>query len=186
MTARPSTRPTTGRSSRRGAGAAEASRRAPYRVIFVCLGNICRSPMAEMVFRHDLARAGLHDVVVDSAGTGGWHVGDPMDRRARAVLADHGYDHEHTAKQLTPQLLGERDLVVAMDSENVRTLRRLSSSVAAPPPVRLLREFEPDAEALDVPDPYYGGREDFVEVLGLLRAASTGLVPYVQQNLLTS
>jgi protein-tyrosine phosphatase len=177
VTARPTARPeaaTTRRAARRGSGR-------PFRVVFVCLGNICRSPMAEVVFRHDLGRAGVGDVVVDSAGTGGWHVGDPMDRRARAVLTEHGYEHAHTAKQFTPQLFVERDLVLAMDEDNVRTLRRLSPGDAAAAPVRLFREFDPEAESLEVPDPYYGARDDFVEVLGLLRSASAGLVPHVQE-----
>jgi low molecular weight protein-tyrosine phosphatase len=155
----------------------------PYRVIFVCLGNICRSPMAEVVFRHDLRHAGVRGVVVDSAGTGGWHVGDPMDRRARAVLQDHGYDPAHTAKQFTPTLFSERDLVLAMDEGNVRTLRRLAPAAEPGAPVRLFREFDPDAESLEVPDPYYGARDDFVEVLAQLRAASAGLVSHVQEAL---
>jgi protein-tyrosine phosphatase len=151
--------------------------------MFVCLGNICRSPMAEVVFRHDLAARGVRGVVVDSAGTGGWHVGDPMDRRARAVLQEHGYDHEHTAKQVTPELLGERDLVVAMDEDNLRALRRIVPSSGRGPALRLFREFDPDAESLEVPDPYYGARDDFTQVLGLLRTASAGLVPHVQDQL---
>jgi protein-tyrosine phosphatase len=167
------------------AGAAARPPR-PVRVVFVCLGNICRSPMAEVVFRHDLARAGIDGVVVDSAGTGGWHIGDPMDRRARAVLEDHGYEVDHVAKQFTPNLFADRDLVVAMDEDNLRTLRRLSTATGSGAPVRRFREFDPDAEHLDVPDPYYGGRDDFVAVLELLRSASAGLVPYVQQSLLRS
>jgi protein-tyrosine phosphatase len=155
-------------------------------VIFVCMGNICRSPMAEAVFRRDLAEAGLGDrVVVDSAGTGGWHVGDPADRRAVVVLEDHGYLLDHTAKQFTPAMFTERDLVVAFDSDNVRELRRLVHDPDLASSVRLFREFDPEAETVDVPDPYYGGREGFVEVLRQLEAASKGLVRHVKEYVLS-
>ena len=156
-------------------------RPATYRVMFVCMGNICRSPMAEAVFRYDLREAGLDSsVVVDSAGTGSWHVGDPADRRAMAVLADHGYLLDHAAKQFHPSMFAERDLVVAMDSDNLRDLRRLAPDPATAKSLRLVREFDADAESFDVPDPYYGGREGFVEVLRQLQAASSGLVRHVQ------
>jgi protein-tyrosine phosphatase len=155
---------------------------ATYRVMFVCMGNICRSPMAEAVFRHDLREAGLHtSVVVDSAGTGGWHVGDPADRRALKVLADHGYLLDHAAKKFQPSMFAERDLILALDSDNLRDLRRLAPDPATARSVRLMREFDPDAESLDVPDPYYGGREGFVEVLQHLQAASVGLVDHLRQ-----
>jgi protein-tyrosine phosphatase len=153
----------------------------PYRVQFVCLGNICRSPMAEAVLRHQAAEAGLgRTLAVDSAGTGGWHVGDPADRRARTVLQDHGYALDHAAKQFSPSMFADRDLVVALDSENLRDLRRLAPDKATNQSIRLLREFDLDADSLDVPDPYYGGREGFTEVLRTIETACSGLLDHVR------
>ncbi|GAA3106794.1 low molecular weight protein-tyrosine-phosphatase [Streptosporangium carneum] len=150
-----------------------------YRVCLVCLGNICRSPMAEVVLRSTLADHGLGDLVsVDSAGTGGWHQGHPMDDRAAATLAEHGYDGSlHRARQFLAPWFGEIDLVLAMDNDNLRALRRL-----APPgaDVRLLRSFDPAApEGAEVPDPYYDGRESFTEVLEMVKAASEGLAKHL-------
>jgi protein-tyrosine phosphatase len=153
-----------------------------YRVCLVCLGNICRSPMAEVIVRSELAQAGLSGKVeVDSAGTGNWHVGGPMDKRARAELARHGYDGTgHRARQIEPSWLGGYDLVVAMDRSNLRSLRRM-----APDPqmardrIALFRSFDPsaarEADVPDVPDPYDGDGQDFAEVFDLVQAAARGL-----------
>ena len=147
----------------------------PYRICLVCLGNICRSPMAETVLRAELDRAGLRGrAEVDSAGTGDWHVGHPMDRRARAELAARGYDGTaHRARQFRPEWLAGRDLVLAMDAKNRDDLRRVG---AAPGRLRMLRSFDPavgpDAE---VPDPYYGNGGSFQLVLDQIEAAARGL-----------
>ncbi|MFB9889864.1 low molecular weight protein-tyrosine-phosphatase [Planobispora takensis] len=154
-----------------------------YHVCVVCLGNICRSPIAEVVLRETLAEHGLDGLVtVDSAGTGGWHQGGPMDERAAAVLAEHGYDgSSHRARQFLKEWYGHADLVLAMDGENLRALRRM-----APPgaDVRLFRSFDPAAPpAAEVPDPYYGGPEGFAEVLEMVRAASEGLAKHLSETL---
>ena len=148
----------------------------PYRV---CLGNICRSPMAEAVLRAGLDRAGLgRAVVVDSAGTGDWHVGSRMDSRARAELASRGYDGGlHRARQVVPRWLAERDLILAMDRQNLADLHRMAGDDPAERDrIRLLRSFDkrsgPDA---DVPDPYYGESASFGLVLDLIEAAAGGL-----------
>ena len=101
----------------------------PYRICLVCLGNYCRSPMAETVLRGSLEQAGLdRAVVVDSAGTGDWHVGQPMNRMARAALARRGYDgSSHRGRQLRPSWLAERDLFLAMDANNLADLRRMAA-----------------------------------------------------------
>lgn len=154
-----------------------------YRVCLVCMGNICRSPMAEIVLRRTLADHGLDGLVsVDSAGTGGWHAGEPMDERAAAALAEHGYDgSRHRARQFTRDWFAERDLVLAMDGENLRALRRLAPAGVE---VRLFRSFDPDApEGAEVPDPYYGGPEGFAEVLTLVRAAADGLAEHLAEHL---
>ncbi len=155
-----------------------------YRVIFVCMGNICRSPMAEVVLRHQLTGRGLANLVtVDSAGTGGWHVGDPADRRARAALERRGYTSAHSARQFDPVWFADHDLVLALDDENLRDLKRLAPTRDQAAAVRRLREFDPDAEAVDVPDPYYGGAAGFDEVLDQIEAACAGLVDHLADTL---
>ncbi|MGR6914786.1 low molecular weight protein-tyrosine-phosphatase [[Actinomadura] parvosata] len=154
-----------------------------YRVCLVCMGNICRSPMAEVVLRQTLADRGLGGrVTVESAGTGGWHVGDPMDERALEILSQHGYDGSaHRARQFTEDWFDRYDLVLAMDRDNVSNLRRLAPAGVE---VRLFRSFDPAApEGAEVPDPYYGGREGFEEVLELVEAASEGVAKHIADEL---
>jgi protein-tyrosine phosphatase len=149
-------------------------------VCFVCTGNICRSPIAEKILVAELADAGLSDLVrVTSAGTGAWHVGQPMDERSAEVLAANGYDTAHVARQVDSEVLGA-DLIVALDRGHLDTLRR---TVPEPERVRLLRSFDPDAGGDDeVPDPYYGGPDGFTEVVAMVRAAMPGLVEYVRDH----
>ena len=151
-----------------------------FRVVLVCTGNICRSPLAEKVLAREVERAGLADrVAVASAGTGPWHVGDPADSRAAALLRDHGYPDDHVARQLDDELLAA-DLLVALDEEHRRELRRL----ADPDRVVLLRAFDPAAPpGAGVPDPYYGGPEGFTDVLTMIRAATPGLLEHVKAQL---
>lgn len=146
--------------------------------MFVCSGNICRSPIAEKVFAAELERAGLAEGVrVSSAGTGGWHVGDPADDRAAAVLRAAGYPSEHRARQVDAEMLGA-DLVVALDDTHRRALVRAGASG-----VRLLRSFDPAApDRAEVPDPYYGGDDGFDEVLAMIRAAVPGMLDWVREN----
>lgn len=154
-----------------------------YRVCLVCMGNICRSPMAETVLRRTLAEHGLGErVAVDSAGTGGWHVGDPMDERALRTLAEHGYDGSaHRARQFTSGWFDRYDLVLAMDRDNLSFLRRIAPDGVE---VRLFRSFDPAARAgAEVPDPYYGGPEGFEEVLRLVEAASEGVAKHIADEI---
>ncbi|MFD5834389.1 low molecular weight protein-tyrosine-phosphatase [Streptomyces collinus] len=155
-----------------------------YRVCFVCTGNICRSPMAEIVFRARVAEAGLDELVeVDSAGTGGWHEGDGADPRTVAVLEDNGYAGGHTARQFQPSWFSRLDLVIALDSGHLGALRRLAPTEQDARKVRLLRSYDPAAgDDLDVPDPYYGGTDDFEECLEMVEAASTGLLAAVRKD----
>ena len=148
-----------------------------FRICFVCLGNICRSPIAEIVMRSLLAERGLADrVEVSSAGTGDWHIGERADQRTLAVLSRHGYDgSSHRARQFVADSFDECDLVVAMDQANVFALRRMVGGEEAAK-VRLLREFDDDATGTDVPDPYYGGDADFDEVLAMVEVACRGLL----------
>lgn len=155
-----------------------------YRVCFVCTGNICRSPMAESVFRARVEEAGLDGLVeVDSAGTGGWHEGDGADPRTVAVLEEHGYDSAHTARQFQASWFSRLDLVIALDSGHLKALRRLAPTPEDAEKVRLLRSYDPAADDdLDVPDPYYGGTEGFQTVLEMVEAASDGLLAAVREQ----
>jgi protein-tyrosine phosphatase len=157
-----------------------------YRICFVCMGNICRSPIAEVVMRAKLDAAGLADrVLVDSAGTGDWHAGGPADRRTIETLRDHGYDDGgHVARQFQVEWFEEIDLVVAMDGKNLQSLRWLAPDGRADKIVRL-RSFDPASRGgdLDVPDPYYGGSDHFEEVLAMVEAACDGLIDHVRSQL---
>ncbi len=148
-----------------------------YRIELVCLGNICRSPMAHVVLQERLDEAGLGDVVeVTSSGTGDWHVGNRMDRRAAATLSRAGYDPtRHRARQYAAGTSDEVDLVLAMDGDNLADLSNLDSSDRVSPRVMLFRTFDPVAGG-DVPDPYYGGDAGFEEVLSMVERTSAALV----------
>ncbi|MFI1164858.1 low molecular weight protein-tyrosine-phosphatase [Streptomyces sp. NPDC020801] len=154
-----------------------------YRVCFVCTGNICRSPMAESVFRARVGEAGLdHLIEADSAGTGGWHEGDGADPRTVAVLEERGYGSDHTARQFQPSWFARLDLVIALDSGHLRALRRMAPTEQDAAKVLLLRSYDPSAgHDLDVPDPYYGGPDGFEECLEMVEAASAGLLAAVRE-----
>ncbi|MER5960760.1 low molecular weight protein-tyrosine-phosphatase [Streptomyces sp. NPDC002057] len=156
-----------------------------YRVCFVCTGNICRSPMAEHVFRGHVEEAGLGELVeVDSAGTGGWHEGDAADPRTVAVLDENGYTSAHTARRFRASWFPSIDLVIALDEGHLRELRELARTPEEAARIRLLRSYDPAAgDGLDVPDPYYGGREGFEECLDMVEAASEGLLAAVRLEL---
>jgi protein-tyrosine phosphatase len=150
------------------------------------MGNICRSPTAEVVMRARLRDAGLADqVAVDSAGTAGWHAGGPADERAQETLQAHGYDGAgHVARQFVATWFADRDLIVAMDNKNLQALRWIAPPDDAAKLVRL-RSFDPASRGgdLDVPDPYYGGADGFVNVLRMVEAACDGLLEHVRAEL---
>ncbi len=152
----------------------------PQRVLMVCLGNICRSPLAEVVIRRKAKEMGLDDAFVfASAGTGDWHVGCGADRRAIAVAAEHGLDlRAHRARQVTSENFGEWDWFVAMDEANAAELLRMGV-----PRARLLRmrQFEPGGGG-DVPDPYYGGPRGFEQVYRLLEDNAERIVRFLHEE----
>jgi protein-tyrosine phosphatase len=155
----------------------------PTRLLFVCLGNICRSPTAEGVMRSLVSEARLErSVALDSAGTGAWHVGSPPDARAVAAAHARGITLGGSARQVRPEDFDDFDLVLAMDRANMRELRRLAEGGSGRARVRLLREFDPvsaAADDLEVPDPYYGAAGGFDEVLDLVQAACAGLLAQI-------
>jgi protein-tyrosine phosphatase len=150
-------------------------------VLFVCLGNICRSPSAEGVFRHLVEKKGLgYRVRIDSAGTGDWHVGSAPDGRAVAAAKRRGYDLSSLrARQVAQDDCRNHDFVIVMDEANLRVVQRLCPDA----PVHRLLDFAPDQKVRDVPDPYYGGDSGFDEVLDLIEEASVGLLAEVQSRL---
>jgi protein-tyrosine phosphatase len=150
------------------------------RILFVCMGNICRSPTAEGVVRHVVEREGLSDSIeLESAGTGGWHVGDPPDQRSAGAARKRGIVIEGAAQQFSTADFDDFDLILAMDEQNRRDILRLASDDDQRAKVRMFREFDPASQGepnLDVPDPYYGGSDGFEHVLDLIEAAAEGLV----------
>jgi protein-tyrosine phosphatase len=152
------------------------------RLLFVCLGNICRSPTAEGVMADLVRREGLaEEIEVDSAGTGAWHAGSPPDERASATAAARGLTLAGLARRVEPSDFEDFDLILAMDDSNLRDLRALAPDAEARAKVRLLREFDPDASGdRDVPDPYYGGPSGFEDVFDLVTAACEGLLAEIR------
>lgn len=157
-------------------------------VLFVCLGNICRSPTAEGIFRHLARQRGLEaELSIDSAGTSGWHQGEPSDSRTRAAARRRGITWEHRARRVVPADFTRFDLLVAMDRRNLADLLAAAPDEPARAKVVLLRSYDPtpppppgddgkDGDDLDVPDPYFGGDDGFETVLDLCERSCRGLL----------
>lgn len=152
------------------------------RVLFVCMGNICRSPLAQGVFENVLRREGLEDeVFVDSAGTGSWHVGEPPDARAQRSASLRGVDlSSQRARRVTPEDCQRFDYVLTMDKENYRAVAALCRRGGAV--VRPFLDYAPGHPELEVPDPFYGGPEGFEYVLDLVEEASEGLLEEIKNK----
>jgi protein-tyrosine phosphatase len=154
------------------------------RILFVCTGNICRSPTAEGVFKRHVREAGLAErILSDSAGTHDYHVGEAPDPRAQSAALQRGYDlSELCGRQVSRRDFIDFDYVLAMDEANLRMLKRQCPPEHAGK-VKLFMEFAPNPRALEVPDPYYGGKRGFEEVLDLVEEASRGLLAHLRERI---
>ncbi len=154
---------------------------AKRKILFVCMGNICRSPAGEGVFRKVVADRGLaHAIDVDSAGTIGYHTGEPPDPRMRKAASRRGYRLDSLARQIQPRDLDRFDLIIAMDRDNLRDIRSMDPSKRHREKIHLLCDFVPDCPTQDVPDPYYGGTAGFEAVLDLIEQAAEGILYHLQ------
>ncbi|MBK9273561.1 MAG: low molecular weight phosphotyrosine protein phosphatase [Flavobacteriales bacterium] len=152
------------------------------RILTVCLGNICRSPMAEGVLHHRAAATGL-TIATDSAGTSHFHIGDAPDRRAQDAMRRHGIDiSDLRARQVVAADFERFDLLLAMDAANLRDLRALAPTEALRAKAMLIMDFAPDHPLREVPDPYYGGDEGFNEVFRMLDEAVAGLIAHIRHG----
>ena len=151
------------------------------RILFVCMGNICRSPLAQGVFENVLRREGLEDEVeVDSAGTGHWHIGSPPDERAQSSARLRGLDlSSQRARRIEPEDCHNFDYILTMDEENYHMVSSLCRGSAV---VRPFLDFAADSPETEVPDPYYGGPDGFERVLDLVEEASDGLLEDIRER----
>lgn len=150
-------------------------------VLFVCLGNICRSPTGEGVLQHLVDEQGITDrFQIDSAGTAGYHIGAKADSRMREHASRRGYDLQSRARKLAPSDMEEFDLVIAMDRENHRDIQRVNSKPKAE--LKMLSDFLGDDWPSDVPDPYYGGEDGFEYVLDMIEQACPNIIEYLNNE----
>lgn len=154
------------------------------RIIFVCLGNVVRSPLAENLFRHLAKEREVEGhYQVDSAGTSAYHVGETPDGRMRKVAREKGLFYSGEARQFQLDDFYQFDLVIAMDQENQQMLEKMADSLENRAKIRLLREFDPQAnQELDVPDPYYGGMDGFHHVYDLVERSLAALLEYLENE----
>lgn len=152
-----------------------------FSVLFVCLGNICRSPAADGVMRTLVAQAGWSKrIEIDSAGTAGWHSGKLPDPRMRAAGKQRGHTLDHCARQICADDLERFDLILAMDRENLRDIEALDRQRQHRSKIRLFCDFCTEHAMYEVPDPYYGGPEDFEKVLDLMEDGCAGILRHAQ------
>lgn len=149
----------------------------PYKICFVCLGNICRSPTAEGVFQHLVNKKGLSSYFhIESAGTSAYHIGEPANSKSREVAGRYGVELRSRAKRFEAGDLEDYDLVLAMDHENLSNLKRLSNGSETEAAIRLLRDFDPETATGEVPDPYFGGMNGFENVFEIVHRSCEALL----------
>lgn len=156
----------------------------PFKICFVCLGNICRSPTAEGIFQHLVNERGLQAFFyIDSAGTSAWHVGEPANSKSRQVANRNGIELPSRARRFESPDLKEFDLILAMDHENLENLQRLDTRSEFGEKIRLMREFDPEPGDGAVPDPYYGGMDGFQNVFDVLMRSSRNLLDELEERI---
>ena len=163
----------------------EISREDPYKLCFVCLGNICRSPTAEGIFIHKVKEAGVEQYFyIDSAGTAAYHVGEGANSKSQATANKHGVHLPSRARRFEYTDLEEFDLILAMDSENFRNLKQLDRKGLYNSKIKMMRDFDPNPGDGEVPDPYYGGLQGFENVFTILERSCEALLrelsPYIK------
>ena len=151
------------------------------KILFVCLGNICRSPAAEGIFKQKAYEAGLY-VTVDSAGTSAWHAGEKADRRMRQTAKNRGYELTSISRPVISSDFEEFDYLIAMDDHNYDDLRQKAGNTTQMDKVLRMRDFFTDKRFDHVPDPYYGGAQGFETVIDLLEGASENLIQFIQKK----
>ena len=156
----------------------------PYKICFVCLGNICRSPTAEGIFQHLVNERGLQAYFyIDSAGTSAFHVGEPANSKSQKTANQHGVQLNSRARQFDPSDLEEFDLILAMDHENFDNLQKMDVKGAYSGKIFLMREFDPQPGTKAVPDPYYGGMDGFQEVYDILYRSCKNLLDRLEERI---
>ncbi|HAC66160.1 MAG TPA: protein tyrosine phosphatase [Cyanothece sp. UBA12306] len=154
-----------------------------YKLLFVCLGNICRSPAAENIMNYLIEQENLHDqIICDSAGTSSYHIGSPPDRRMKDAASKRGMDFRGRARQFDWFDFEQFDLILAMDRENYQNILAVDTKGVYHHKVRLMCEFAREHPEKEVPDPYYGGQAGFDKVIDLLLDACNGLLTEIKQN----
>ena len=149
----------------------------PIRILFVCTGNICRSPLAEGIFRHLVKQANVEDrFEIDSAGTSGYHAGDPPDARSASTARGRGIELNGASRQIKARDLKTFDYIVVMDEDNFSSVQALASRSGETPRVHLLREWDPENRRASVPDPYYGGSNGFEDVHDIVERSCINLL----------
>lgn len=152
----------------------------PTKILFVCLGNICRSPLAEAVFRQQVRKRGVEDLFeIDSAGTSNYHAGCAPDRRSAQVARARGVEVVGQSRQLTDDDLRRFDYVIAMDAENLRDITAVHTATGGNARVHRLREWDPRPDGVDVPDPYYGGPHGFDDVHDIVERSCAALLGHI-------
>lgn len=160
-----------------------ATEERPYRIVFVCLGNICRSPTAEGLMQHLVHEAGLDNYFeIDSAGTSAWHAGEPANSKSKRVAAAHGVALRSRARQIDVRDFSYYDLLIAMDNENYENLLRMADTEEQKSRICKLREFDPEPEDGQVPDPYFGGAEGFENVYQIVKRSCEHLLEVLRRQ----
>ena len=156
----------------------------PYKIVFVCLGNICRSPTAEGVFQHLVNERGLHPYFyIDSAGTSAWHIGEPANSKSRQMANKHGVKLNSRARKFEPADLEEFDLILAMDRENLQNIRQLDTQNRFSDKIKLMRDYDPQPGDDEVPDPYYGGMDGFQHVFDVVHRSCAALLDELEEQI---